>query len=149
MTQDDSTRPLGVRPDVSLTPEQARTLQALERYDLSPVRQRLLRDGTLPEAWLDEALVEFRRYLGLRALADGPLIMFSDHIDHVWHTCIIFTRLYADLCQQAFGTFVHHEPTMEDDPDRHRKIEAVQELYQAIYGPMSYVWGTGHNRGCA
>jgi hypothetical protein len=144
-----SPRPLGVLPAVALSPAQARTLTVLETFDLAPVGQRLVQDGVFPERMLDEALFEFRRFLGLRAFVPGPIIMFSDHIDQVWHTCIIFTRLYAALCQQAFGEFIHHEPTMDHDPGRDSKIAAARALYERIYGPMGPTWGTGHRPRCA
>jgi hypothetical protein len=74
--------------------------------------------------------------------------MFSGHIDRAWHTCIIFTRLYADLCQRAFGYFVHHEPTMHEDHGREEKIAAARALYERIYGPMGRLWGSGHRSRC-
>src|SRR5581483_4517826 len=68
MNRGASARPLGVRADVSLTADQARTLLVLQEYDLALVRDRLLREGAMPAAWLDEAIYEFRRYLSLRVL---------------------------------------------------------------------------------
>src|SRR5690242_11542405 len=94
---DLSARPLGVRHDVRLSAAQWRTLRVLEEYDLTPVRERLLREGAMPAAWVDEALYEFRRYLGLRALVPYPVMMLSRPIDAAWHTCLLFSRLYADL----------------------------------------------------
>ena len=149
MSVEAGARPLGVLPTVTLTEKQLRGFQALQDFDLSVIRQRLKRDAVMPEAWLDDALLEFRRYLGLRLMMSGPLIMFSDHIDHVWHTCILFTQLYADLCQQAFGEFVHHQPTMHDDPTRDAQIAALQARYREVYGEMSHLWGDGHGHGCS
>src|SRR5690348_12138338 len=64
MTVDADAPPLGVRPEVMLTAAQRRTLQVLQDFDLSPVRERLLRDAVMPSGWVDEAILEFRRYLG-------------------------------------------------------------------------------------
>jgi hypothetical protein len=138
-----SGRPLGVRPDVSLSGAQRRTLQALQAYDLTPVRERLLRDGVMPAAWVDEALYEFRRYLSLRALEPRPVMMLSRPIDTVWHTCLLFSRLYADLCVQAFGVFVHHDPTLEADPDRAARWREFVTAYERYYGAPGRLWQMG------
>ena len=143
MISNTHSQPLGVRAGIMLTPAQARALQVLQDYDLSPIRARLLREGAMPAAWLDEALLEFRRYLGLRALCERPPMMFGNQVDAVWHTCLLFTRLYADLCQQAFGEFVHHDPVTAplDDPDA-RWAEFVA-TYERCYGPLGRLWRLG------
>ncbi len=38
-----------------------------------------------------------------------------EKIDRMWHTCLLFTRDYADFCGRYFGCFVDHLPTDEDD----------------------------------
>lgn len=139
-------RPLGVRPEVALTPAQQRTLHVLEDYDLTAVRTRLLREGTLPAAWLDAALLEFRRYLGLRALCTPAPMMFSKHIDAVWHTCLLFTRLYAHLSQQAFGEFVHHDPATAPDPDPEARWQEFVIAYERCYGELGWLWQMGRRR---
>jgi hypothetical protein len=137
--------PLGLRSDVHLTAAQARTLQVLQDYDLSFVRARLLREGAMPMTWLDEALLEFRRYLGLRVLCGRMPMMFSKHVDAVWHSCLLFTRLYADLCQRAFGEFVHHDPVAVMGPvgDPAARWEEFVAAYERYYGPLGRLWRLG------
>lgn len=143
MTTNAIQRPLGVRPDVALTDAQLRGFQVLAEYDLTPVRERLLNDGAMPSSWVDEALLEFRRYLSLRLLSRGPLSMFSRHVDTVWHTCLLFSRLYAELCQQAFGEFVHHEPVPEAElsDERQASWQKFRDAYVALYGEPGRLWG--------
>ena len=136
-------RPLGVRADFELTAEQERVLQALEHYDWAPVVTRLVRDGVMPAAWVADAVVEFRRYLALRVLyPEQHLQMFSKHVDVVWHTCLLFSRQYAEYCQRAFGQFVHHEPSVE--PLSAARIEEEWEAFQTCYergfGPLPRLW---------
>ena len=133
-------RPLGVEPAIVLTDAQARTLRALQDYDLTPVRDRLLRDAAMPAGWVDEAILEFRRYLGLRVLEPERLLMFSKPVDNVWHTCLLFSRLYADLCQQAFGAFMHHEPATAPEPDLDGRWTAFRTAYERNYGPLNRLW---------
>jgi len=45
-------RPLRVQPAIALTAEQWRSLQVLEDYDLTLVRDRLVRDAVMPSGWL-------------------------------------------------------------------------------------------------
>ena len=48
-----------------LTDAQWAALQRLQDYDLAPVRARLLKTGALPAERVDDAIFEFRRFLGL------------------------------------------------------------------------------------
>src|SRR5580765_8144967 len=94
-------RPLGVRPDVELTDAQWTALQRLQDYDLAPVRARLLKTGAPPTERVDDAIFEFRRFLGLAVVGyDRRLAVAGAAVDEVWHTCLLFSRLYADLCEQ-------------------------------------------------
>jgi hypothetical protein len=138
-----ATCPLGVRHDLPLTEAQRRTLQILQDYDLGLVRDRILHDGAMPAAWLDEAIYEFRRYLSLRVLASRPVMMLSRPIDGVWHTCLLFTRLYMDYCEQAFGEYVHHDPATESHSDRAAHWREFAATYERYYGPPGRLWQMG------
>jgi hypothetical protein len=132
-----------VRPEVPLTEDHLRALHVLEAYDLTPVRDRLVDDGAMPQSWVDEALLEFRRFLGLQVVAPGSKIMFSRHVDHVWHTCLLFSRLYADYCDQAFGQFFHHDPATEPRSDREGQFREFEQLYERVYGAPNRLWYMG------
>lgn len=136
-------RPLGVRPDVVLDGEQLRALQALEEYDLAPVRNRLITKAILPPSWVDDAILEFRRYLALRVVASEPVTMLSRPIDEVWHTCLLFSRLYADLCERSFGHFIHHEPAAGGDPDVRAEWSEFEEAYRSLFGEPGRLWQMG------
>jgi hypothetical protein len=129
-----------VRSQVAINEAQLAALKALESYDLTPVRDRLIRrTGMLPR-WAGEAIYEFRRYLALRLLINRPINMLSGDVDEVWHTCLLFTRLYADLCQQVFGHFVHHDPELDDNMNRAAAWREFEETYQVYYGDLTTVW---------
>ncbi|HZR99507.1 MAG TPA: hypothetical protein VFE37_12415 [Chloroflexota bacterium] len=140
--------PLGIRPQVVLSTEQRRALCMLENYDLSAVRRRLLAEGLLPHALVDEAILEFRRFLALHVVLGRPVGMISAQVDHVWHTCLLFSRLYADLCERVFGRFVHHEP--EGDPVAESAsalglgtvsaVEDFEAAYRRVFGPLGRLW---------
>lgn len=143
MVADTRVQPLGVRPDVRLTDEQQRAFQALHEHDLARVRERLLRERTLPAGMVDEAVFELRRYLGMTLVSSESVSMLSRHVDEAWHTCVLYTRLYADLCERVFGAFVHHEPfepsdLADSDPDA--EWLHFETLYTSLYGTLSPLW---------
>jgi hypothetical protein len=136
-------QPLGIRADRSHSASQLRQWQAIADFDLTRVRARLLREGQLDAQNLDTAILEFRRYLGLHVAEPRPLAMFSKDVDEVWHTCVLFTRLYAQLCTEAFGHFLHHEPTDEAEVEAEPEAEwpAFADAYRALYDqPPGAIW---------
>ncbi|MBM2811506.1 MAG: hypothetical protein HW416_2265 [Chloroflexi bacterium] len=132
--------PLGVLPESRLDESQLRSLAAIEDFDLSPVRERLVRSGAMTPGWADEATFEFRRYLGLRAVFPMPITMVSPDVDEVWHACILHTRLYADLCERAFGQFLHHDPDTEPNGDRRAAWDEFEGAYRILYGETGPLW---------
>ncbi len=134
------TEPLGIRPTSTLSDDKSAALQRLQAYDLSRLRERLLSEGVIPAEWVDEALLEFRRFLGLIVAYNRPLPMFSPVVDEVWHSCILFTRTYADLCEQAVGRFIHHEPTTDSEASPSDNFAEFKQMYEELYGPLSRMW---------
>jgi hypothetical protein len=132
--------PLGIRAQLPLDASQVRALRALEQFDLSPVRDRLLRTELLTPSLVDLMIFEFRRYLGLRLLLGRSVPMLSRAVDEVWHTTLLYTRLYAELCDQVFGYFVHHDPAMEAWTDRDERWRDFAEAYTQVYGPLEVLW---------
>jgi hypothetical protein len=141
ISRDRNVRPLGIRPDLPLTDTQRTALQRLEAYDLAPVRARLLKQGVLPADRVDDAIFEFRRFFGLAVVGyQRRLAVSGPVVDEVWHTCLLFSRLYADLCEQTVGRFVHHEPLMEGSGDEARLHEGkrlFEQAYSRVYGEMT------------
>jgi hypothetical protein len=140
--------PLGIRPQVALSTEQRRRLCVLEAYDLSTVRHRLLVEGSLSHGLVDEAILEFRRFLALNVILEQPVGMISQPVDAVWHTCLLYSRLYADLCQQVFGRFLHHEPAGDALDvsigaavmDASSEVRAFEAAYRRVFGPLGRLW---------
>ena len=136
-------RPLGVRPEVPLTDAQWTALQRLQDYDLAPLRVRRLKAGVLPAKRVDEAIFEFRRFLGLVIVGYRGLRMVSATADELWHTCLLFSRLYADLCEETVGQFVHHEPADAHDASAGETGDAssTPEIFRAFQQAYTRVYG--------
>lgn len=141
--------PLGVRADLPLTAAQLAALRRLEAFDLGPVA-RALRRGVLPAEWVDDAVFEFRRFVGLHIITDSPFAMVCQAVDEVWHTSLLSTRLYATMCDETLGHFLHHrsakaesEDTEGDEgelPDGPSGYHVFAEQYRRAYGPMTRMW---------
>ncbi len=147
MSHETGTQPLGVLPSVDLRPAQVRTLRVLETYDLGPIRHRLQTKALLLPGLIDEALLEFRRYLALHALLDAAVTIYSQAVDDVWHTSIMFTQRYAELCELAFGRHIPHRPDRGHEyAVRHasdgarRRFAEFQADYEWYFGPISPLW---------
>ncbi len=54
---------------------------------------------------------ELKRFLALVALNDKGYGL-KGPIDDLWHTFILFTKLYAHFCREVAGRFIHHEPNV-------------------------------------
>ena len=132
--------PLGALPRAVANERDWRALGVIAGFDLTPVRERLVLKSGMSKGWLDEAIFEFRRYLGLRAIFTVPIWMLNSDVDEVWHTSLIFTRLYADLCEKAFGTFLHHDPGREGTEDRGAKWQQFEAAYRMLYGELGPLW---------
>src|SRR5215467_2317984 len=133
-------RPLGLRTDAILSYGERRGLEELAAFDFTPVRQRLIQQGSVSEECADLAILEFRRYLALRLLSPGPVMMLSAVVDEVWHASILFTRLYANLCERVFGHFLHHAPETEPIADPSTEWRVFEERYTALFGPPGALW---------
>jgi hypothetical protein len=137
-------------PAVALSPTQLHALRAVDSFDLGQIRHRIQKKALLPPAYIDEALREFRRFLGLQALSQTPVPIFSQPVDQVWHTCIMFTGRYAELCELAFGRPIHHRPTTgheygsaDASLDARARFAGFRSLYERCYGPISALWLLG------
>jgi hypothetical protein len=135
-------RPLGIRPDVTLSSAQIESLQLIDKEDFSFVRQRLLKDEAVPPMWAEEVVTEYKRFLGLHAVFPSAFLTMRDgsFIDEAWHAHILFTRAYAEFCARVFGNFFHHDPFSKPDPDPLGSWNKFKSTYESLYGDMNHLW---------
>ena len=86
-------------------------------------------------------LTEVLRFLSLVATADQTLTP-SPRVDDAWHELVLCTRLYFRLCEEHFGSYVHHDPGGTRD-DNARQFHETMRRYSLFFGdPDPVHWGT-------
>lgn len=90
---------------------------------------------------------ELKRWLALAALnPDAEYVMLAT-LDEIWHAFILFTRKYAQFCDEVAGRFVHHAPRVEGKWYRGRILDRYERFYHdyaLAFGeePPIEVWPT-------
>jgi hypothetical protein len=69
-------------------------------------------------------------------------------VDEVWHAFILFTREYADFCQDIFGEFIHHVPRTSRTPSGTPREDGFAQAYLRAFGEASGFWGGIHAQDC-
>jgi predicted methyltransferase len=118
------------------------------RFKMQKVLQRYADDFHATRADAETLERELKRYLILRALHPCRRYPMAGPVDGLWHTFLLFTRLYARFCNRIAGQFLHHTPA---------DIESEQELkqfrkdygnlwndYPGVFGepPPASIWPT-------
>lgn len=54
-------------------------------------------------------------------------------VDEAWHTFILFTSEYVKFCQDVFGKYIHHSPSISNGgyKDDLERIFATWDLYES------------------
>lgn len=124
------------------------TLDELQRIFLpSKIAERYQKDYPENKLKANEAFREMLKYLWVcikhkqeTASPEFQIMIYSEmkEIDDMWHTYILFTRDYAELCDKVFGQFVHHTPTTSAEKEKFKKnkSEFMHQKKQAL----SYVY---------
>jgi hypothetical protein len=133
-----------------LPPEQSAALARLWAHDLSFVRDRVVREGVMPRAVVEQAELEYRKFMALSIVDDEEHAMFSPEVDEFWHAHLMFTRDYAQFCDSVFQRFIHHEPLREDergeDLDPGPEWQQFVRAYAPLFGSPSFLWGPDRMR---
>lgn len=104
---------------------------------MDKVRQIMEADQAVSERAL---LVEVMRFLHLVAYHRQTLTP-SRLVDLAWHECILFTRYYAQFCDQHFGRFIHHSPGGKSSANQRNFARTIRYYGQAWGVPPAWAWG--------
>jgi uncharacterized protein (TIGR04222 family) len=112
---------------------------------------KLARENGWNAAFTERAVVEYRRYLILAAIAGHP-VSPSEAVDAVWHQHLLFTRSYWDrLCRDVLKFPLHHEPARGSHAEKEKFDDWYARTYQSylrIFGetPPGDIWPTPQRR---
>lgn len=115
-------------------------------FSIDPVLRRYSKYQELEMSVVREHEKELKRYLVLCSLRPSGTGSYGVRgpVDELWHTFIIFTRLYAEFCEQTAGRFLHHSPTeMKKDPsEAETKYARTLSVYKEFFGedPPAHIW---------
>lgn len=109
----------------------------IDRIDLSNVQKRLLKQYE-PDT-LNTMIEEYRKFLFLIHEHPKARIVPSHLVDEVWHDHILHTKNYMKDCEQVFGQFIHHIPSVSEEGE---DISETFDLYKRTFGmdPPSSIW---------
>lgn len=134
-------RPFDLSDKVHLSEEQLERLRVIEEYDLWFIAERVKSKGILSEHRVDEALIEFKKYMALVALGHEELGMHSSEVDEVWHSFILFTREYEEFCRKISGRMIHHRPNTSRRPHLPpASVSKFKQAYTTFFGPPPPIW---------
>jgi hypothetical protein len=118
----------------------------ISSLDLNSIKTKLMHKEP-GEGWSAQRTnaveTEYRRFLYLmKAYPQGYTAPLVD-VDTFWHYHILDTVKYARDCQQIFGYFLHHDPSLglvgDNGIEMQRQAgERMRALYESTFG-LSYV----------
>jgi hypothetical protein len=80
------------------------------------------------------------KFLSLAAFNEGHGLVPPKAIDDAWHHFLLFTKDYAEFCEEYFGTFLHHVPSTSRSEPRGDRIPDTIALAEKYFGPLSENW---------
>lgn len=134
-----------------LTEKQTQLWAALSRMQFDPPTaaiqfiDKLIRETGWTRSFALRATEEYRKFLLIAATVDHG-VSPSVVVDQVWHTHILYTRHYWQMCREILGFEFHHEPAVGTTEDRGKLGDAYAQTlakYQAIFGEIpADIWPT-------
>jgi hypothetical protein len=99
-----------------VTAEEDEMWRKIAAWDLS--RERLYlknRLGYESRGFLSAMETEYKRFMFLIAVYRDLEIPMAERLDDMWHVAVLHTRNYTAFCQEVFGGYIHHNPTVSDE----------------------------------
>lgn len=110
----------------------------IEAIDLAPFVTKAQELFGLDEEDAEAAKREYRHFLYLvywnKRLAGDTMVVPTKRADMLWHAHILYTRYYEAACQDIFGTFLHHNPGLEEGtPPFEHAMKHTKRLHNHVY----------------
>jgi hypothetical protein len=112
---------------------------ALDADYLEQVKYRFMQEH--PKVTEDEyewRLFELKRYFFLTGiLKETP--MFSEKVDEVWHTMLMFTQKYQRFSEGYLGSMLHHKPNINPTPAPQERA-FFDWVFSQLFSVTQYSW---------
>ncbi|MCM3726448.1 hypothetical protein M3226_12195 [Neobacillus cucumis] len=107
---------LGILDHIPMEPLIDKLNNSLDDDYVHQVKERFLQENPkLTEDEFEWRLFELKRYFLLSNLLKTTP-MFSQEVDEVWHTMILFTQKYQIFSERFLGEMLHHTPNINPKP---------------------------------
>lgn len=103
----------------------------ISMFDFGKVTARYVRECGVSLEFAEETLRELKRWFTLCALHPEKTYATGGQVDEMWHTFILFTKDYAQFCQDINGAFIHHSPEVVSD-DIEERIVSAQKMRERM-----------------
>lgn len=108
-----------------------------------PFSARLRDANEWTDAFTQEAILEYRKFMYLKTVTEQPLTP-SVVVDSVWHMHILYLRNYLHFCKTVIGRIVYHDPGKGGEGDAGRfqsQYADTLECYRDNFGePPAHIW---------
>lgn len=132
--------PLGTAPKADAV---YGVFKKLMEWDLGVVCRYAVQHGRYTEDEVRRVSVEYRKFLALTIAHPERDVPISGKVDAFWHTHILFTQDYTEMCDHVNGGYLHHRPAILDgqlELDLAFDAETLK-LYAQYFGePNPDVW---------
>lgn len=86
---------------------------------------------------IDRAIQEYGRFMLIilnqhKSVTQHHIqVVPSSLVDLVWHTHILHTKIYALMCKNVFGQFIHHVPS-EAPKSKDQQLASIQQYQKTL-----------------
>ena len=121
----------------------------LSNPKFKPVIDRVQKNNKWSKDKAEMVLNEYGRFMTLIKLYPEHSFVPCNDVDEVWHTHLIYTKLYKNFCEDVFGFFLHHNPLITEE-DGVRMVSGyvkTLEIYREHFGnnPDCEIWKADHS----
>jgi len=106
---------------------------SIKNLDLAYLEKRLMDKQKWSLETAKEAVRRYKNFLTLLLKYPDQILAPTPDIDEAWHNHILFTREYFCDCQEIFGDYLHHSPSLNSGPEEKQAMEEAQLRTSDLY----------------
>lgn len=115
-------------------------IELINNWNMRDIAYRLVKREGLKEQEVQEAIIEFKKYMIIHLVTGKTIAMSSDIVDLVWHQFILFTKEYHEFCFSVFDEYIHHSPATDTKKPKQVHLENLLSGYASLFGNLPKIW---------